>query len=121
MRCDAMGQDDGMEDDGLDRKRRRWLRECRPARRCTQARDKGQLWVCGSGCVSRAHRAADGVVGGVAVDQTVVCSVVVWHGDMHTGATYLPPMGHGTWKNSWAERRAEHWNDLLLEGGIIAI
>jgi hypothetical protein len=46
--------------------------------------------------VSRAHRAADGVVGGVAVDQTVVvCSVVVWHGDMHTGATYLWDMGHG--------------------------
>jgi hypothetical protein len=30
------------------------------------------------------------------VDQTVVvCSVVVWHGDMHTGATYLWDMGHG--------------------------
>ena len=53
----AMGQDDGMEDDGLDGQRR------------------AQLWFDGSagrrdavvvfgGCVSRAHRAADGIVGG---------------------------------------------------------
>ena len=61
MRCDAMGQDDGMEDDGLDRQRRRWLRECRPARRCTtQARDKGQVGLSVSVCECRARRAADG-------------------------------------------------------------
>jgi hypothetical protein len=28
---------------------------------------------------------------------------------------------HGTWNNSWAERRVEHCNDLLHEGGTTAI
>ena len=62
----AMGQDDGMEDDGLDGQRRAqlWFNGSAGRRDAvTQARDKGQLG-CGSGCVSRAHRAADGIVGG---------------------------------------------------------
>jgi len=75
----------------------------------SQARDKGQgqmmsgwVWVC------RARRAADGP----------------WEEWQWTTTTSMArgyarelssSMADG--RNSWAERRVEHWNDLLDEGG----